>query len=203
MAPASPVLPPDITLYFVRHGETDWNATRRYQGQADIPLNDVGRAQARRNGEALRGLLPAIAAADFVASPLGRTQDTMRILRGALDLAPDGFRTDPRLVELHYGHWQGQLLSDLPRLDPAGVAGRQADPFHWRPEGGENYADLTRRLTGWLETVTRDSVVVSHGGVSRALRCMLVEGVCEADVPSLEVPQDRVLVIRGGTMDWL
>lgn len=192
-----------ITLYFVRHGETDWNATRRYQGQADIPINDKGRAQAHRNGEALRALLPDIARADFIASPLQRTLETMRILRTALGLSPDEFRTDPRLVELHYGHWQGQLQSDLPRLDPEGVAARLADPFNWRPQGGENYADLSARLVAWLASVTRDSVVVSHGGVSRAMRCLLVDGISEADVPALEVPQDRVLVIANGAMHWL
>ncbi|MBL8565330.1 MAG: histidine phosphatase family protein [Hyphomicrobiaceae bacterium] len=195
-------MPAGVTIYFVRHGETDWNATRRYQGQADIPLNDKGREQAARNGFALRALLPAVAGFDFVASPLGRTIETMRILRGALGMAADGFATDERLIELNYGHWQGQLLADLPHLDPAGVAGRAADPFNWRPRGGENYADLAGRLSGWLSTVERDCVVVSHGGVSRALRWLLV-GVDEAEIQSLPVPQDRVLVIRGEAAEWL
>lgn len=196
-------LVPGVTIYFVRHGETDWNATRRYQGQADIAINDRGRAQARRNGEALRVLLPEIAAADFVASPLGRTRETMRILRDAMGLPPDDYRTDHRLVELHYGHWQGKLQSDLPRLDPEGVAGRAADPFHWRPTGGESYVDLSRRLLDWLQSVRRDSVVVSHGGVSRALRCLLVDSVSQADVPALEVPQDRILVLADRHMRWM
>src|SRR5436190_22569107 len=102
-----------ITLYFVRHGETDWNAARRYQGQRDMPMNERGRAQARRNGEALRSFLPAIAEADFVASPLGRARETMAVLRTALDLAADDYRVDERLMELNYGHWEGQLQSDL------------------------------------------------------------------------------------------
>lgn len=194
---------PGVTIYFVRHGETDWNRARRYQGQADVPLNDFGRAQAHRNGDALRGLLPAIASADYFASPLQRTLETMRIIRSALGLDDTGFRVEPALVELNYGHWEGQLASDLPRTDPAGVEARAADPYHWRPHGGENYDDLTRRLSSWLAEVQRDSVVVSHGGVSRALRGLLVPSVREADVPSLDVPQDRVLVLREGTADWL
>ena len=55
---------PDVTIYFIRHGETEWNAEARYQGQADIPMNERGRAQAKRNGESLRPLLPGIAAAE-------------------------------------------------------------------------------------------------------------------------------------------
>lgn len=196
----TPSLPP---IYFVRHGETDWNAARRYQGQADIPLNDKGRAQARRNGETLRGLMPQIAQSAFVASPLQRTQETMRIVRATMGLEPDDFHTEPRLVELHYGRWQGQLLADLPRLDPDGVAARAADPFNWRPPGGENYVDLQRRIATWLPDLTRPCVLVSHGGVSRALRGMLVNGIEPEHVPHLEVPQDRVLLIEDGKIRWL
>lgn len=190
-------------LYFIRHGETDWNAARRYQGQADIPLNDRGRAQARRNGEALRALMPGIAGARFIASPLQRTQETMRLVRTSMGLDASGYALEPRLIELHYGSWQGQLQSELPQIDPAGVAARGADPFNWRPAGGENYVDLQRRLETWLAELDGDCVVVSHGGVSRALRGLLIEGIAPADVPALEVPQDRVLVLSDGTMSWL
>jgi probable phosphoglycerate mutase len=65
------VLKEGITLYFVRHGETDWNAVRRYQGQTDTPLNDKGRAQAARNGCELGRILGSGSQNfDFVASPL-------------------------------------------------------------------------------------------------------------------------------------
>lgn len=191
------------TIYFIRHGETDWNAARRYQGQADIPLNDIGREQARRNGQALRALLPGIAEAKYFASPLGRTLETMRIVRAQLGLDPDGFTIDARLIELNYGHWEGQLLSDLPRTDPQGLAARASDPFHWRPEGGENYADLTQRLTSWLAELAEPCVVVSHGGVSRALRGLLVEAIRPEDISQLDVPQDRILRLSGGELDWL
>jgi probable phosphoglycerate mutase len=192
----------DTTIYFIRHGETDWNAEARYQGQADVPMNEKGRAQALRNGEALRALLPGIAKADFVASPLARAVETMRIVRSVLGLAPDDFRTDERLKEAHYGDWQGTLLADLQQVDAPGIAARTADPFRWRPPGGESYEDLMARAVPWLETVTRDTVVVSHGGVSRVLRGHIL-GLDLATVPLLEVPQDRVLVLRRAEVDWL
>lgn len=193
---------PGVTLYFIRHGETDWNAQARYQGQVDIPLNDTGRAQARRNGEVLRAAIADPAAFDFVSSPLGRTRETMAIVRAAFGLTLDGVRFDDRLREMNYGHWEGQLAADLPQTDPEGVAERARDWWHWRPDGGESYEDLTKRVSSWLETITRDTVVSSHGGVSRAIRGAVVP-VDRAEVPRLTVPQDRVLVLRRGMMDWL
>jgi broad specificity phosphatase PhoE len=197
-----PVLRPGVTLYFVRHGETDWNKAARYQGQADIPLNDTGRAQARRNGEILRSLLPAIARADFVSSPLGRAVETARILRSALALEPDAFRRDPQLMELHYGHWEGHLATDLHLTDPEGVAAKARDPYGWRPRGGESYADLSVRVANWLKTLEQDTVAISHGGVSRVARGVVV-GNETADVPYLDVPQDKVLILRDGEMGWM
>jgi len=195
-------LKPGVTLYLIRHGETDWNRAQRYQGQADIPLNETGRAQARRNGQALRELLPSIASADFVSSPLSRAVETMEILRAELGLAPETYRRDPELLELHYGHWEGQLASELPASDPEGVAGKTGDPFGWRPIGGESYADLMERTVRWLYTIARDTVAVTHGGVSRVARGALL-GLDRTLVPVLEVPQDRILVLAADGMRWI
>ncbi len=193
---------PNVTIYFLRHGETDWNAERRYQGQVDIPLNDTGRAQAKRNGQALRAFLPGLAMAQFISSPLGRARETMDLVRAELGFAPGGYVIDPRLAELSYGSWEGKLQDDLPRLDAIGLAERAKDPFHWRPSGGESYADLLARTIDWLATIDRDMVVTSHGGVSRCLRAHVL-GFDENTIPDLESPQDRVLMLRANTMDWI
>lgn len=192
----------DITIYLIRHGETDWNRDRRYQGQRDIPLNDKGRAQAKRNGEALQALLPAIASAQFVSSPLGRARETMQIVRGALGLTPDAYTLDGRLRELSYGTWEGQLQQDLPNLDAAGLAERGKDPFRWRPRGGESYADLLVRVVNWQQAIEYDTVVASHGGVSRCLRAHVL-GLDPAGIPDLESPQDRVLALTTAGMRWI
>jgi broad specificity phosphatase PhoE len=192
-----------VTLYFVRHGETDWNAAQRYQGRRDIPLNAKGREQAARNGRALAGVLGARAAGlDYVASPLLRAFETMQILRSAMGLPRDAFRTDTRLSEVHYGHWEGHYWADLPQTDPEGFAARKADTWGWQPAGGESYRMLSERVAGWLADVERDTVVASHGGVSRVLRG-LVMGLEQARIPVLEVPQDKVLVIRDDSARWL
>jgi len=195
-------LKPGLTLYLVRHGQTDWNRDARYQGQRDIPLNDTGRAQARRQGETLKSRMPALAAADFVSSPLGRAVETMEIIRAALGLGVTDYRIDAAIRELSYGTWEGELASELSGKDPAGVAGKASDPFHWQPEGGESYCDLQQRIAAWLATLEHDTVAVTHGGVSRVARGALLNGDPD-DVPFLAVPQDRILVLRDATMSWL
>ncbi|HET6321857.1 MAG TPA: histidine phosphatase family protein [Hyphomicrobium sp.] len=191
-----------VTIYFIRHGETDWNAEARYQGQADIPMNATGRAQAQRNGEVLRGLLPAIARCRFIASPLSRARATMEIVRNAMGLAPQAYDLDDRLKEINYGAWQGVFAADLPAVDAEGLAARTKDTFHWRPRGGESYADLTARAVEWLGEIEEDTVVAAHGGISRVLRGHLY-GIETAAVPDLPVPQDRVLVLRRDGMEWI
>jgi len=192
----------DVTIYFIRHGETDWNAEERYQGRADIPLNPRGKVQARRNGVALKALMPGLADADFMASPLGRAQETMRIVRRELGLPIEAYRLDERLVEVDYGTWQGTLLSEVKANEPLTYAERARDPFNWRPPGGETYAEMMERTAAWLASVERDTVVVSHGGVSRSLRGLLF-GIDQREVTTLPVPQDRVLVLRAKGMRWL
>jgi probable phosphoglycerate mutase len=180
-----------ITIYFVRHGETDWNRDRRYQGQKDILLNDTGRQQAARNGRVLAVALgERTAAIDYVASPLQRAQETMQILRGELGLAPQAYRTDDRLKEVHYGYWEGQLQDDLLSTDPEGCAARDRDAWGWQPRGGESYAAMSRRVARWLEEVAGDTVVVAHGGVSRALRGLLLD-LPKSQCPVFPCPRTR------------
>jgi broad specificity phosphatase PhoE len=192
-----------VTLYYVRHGETDWNRDQRYQGQHDIPLNATGRSQAVGNGRTLAAVLGKEAAAlDYVASPLLRARETMEIMRAELGLPRQGSRTDDRLREIHYGHWEGELWNELPAKDPQGFAAREADKWAWRPTGGESYRDLSARVGQWLAEVERDAVVAAHGGVMRVLRGLSL-GLQPAEIFLLDVPQDKVLVVEAGRTSWL
>ncbi len=195
-------LKPGVQLYLIRHGETDWNREARYQGQRDIPLNETGRAQARRHGEILKSLLPQIADYDFISSPLYRAIETMRLMRATLGLDPQDFRLVPEIAELSYGHWEGELAAELPAKDPEGVAGKTADPYGWRPRGGESYGDLEVRVSRWLAGIAGNTVAVSHGGVSRVARAALL-GIDRRIVPFLEVPQDKILKLADGRMQWI
>jgi len=194
---------PDITIYFVRHGETDWNRIQRYQGQTDIPLNDTGRAQAARNGRVLGELLgQAKERFDYVSSPLERAFETMEIVRTNMGLPPRPFETDPRLKEQNFGHWEGLIWSELPKLDPDGFAARLADTWNWTPRDGENYEMVRARVLPWLDAIDRDTVVVSHGNISRTIRGIVL-GLDKAAIPKLEVPQDKVLRLMGGAAQWI
>ena len=160
-------------LYFARHGETDWNRERRLQGQHDIPLNALGRVQASRCGELLRELLerdgrPA-AQYDYVSSPLGRARETMELMRAAMGLDPEAYRTDARLMEMSFGRWEGFTFAELRAREAAALAERERDKWGFVLPGGESYAQLELRVGTWYESLERDSVVTAHGGVCRAL----------------------------------
>src|SRR5262245_52127631 len=99
------------TLYYIRHGETDWHVAGRLQGQRDVPLNTRGRAQASHCGNILRELFAPSgrdpADLDYVSSPLGRARETMELTRVALGLSPNGYHLEPRLAEISFGDWEG------------------------------------------------------------------------------------------------
>lgn len=168
---------PRPILYFARHGETDWNRERRLQGQHDIPLNALGRSQAVRGGGVLAGLLEKAGRApadfDFVSSPLGRARETMELMRGAMTLDPQAYRTDARLMEMSFGRWEGFTYAELQSREAEALAARERDKWGFVLPGGESYAQLETRVRVWYEGMERDSIVTAHGGVCRALISLL------------------------------
>nr|WP_210264442.1 histidine phosphatase family protein [Ensifer adhaerens] len=192
-------------IYVIRHGQTDWNAESRLQGQKDIPLNDTGRQQATGNGMALAAILGGDAAQfDFVASPLGRTRETMERLRRAMGLDPTLYRTDDRLKEVSFGDWEGFTLPELKRSVPERIAERRKVKWDFIPPGddAESYEILSWRIAAWLKDVNRPTVCVSHGGVIRALFKLFGE-MDEDEAASAAIPQDRLLRIAGNTIGWI
>jgi len=190
-------------FYFVRHGETDWNAERRLQGQLDIPLNDVGRRQSEQCGSTLRGLIAARrkAPADFafISSPLSRARNTMEILRGRLDLPREGYAIEPRLAELSFGRWEGLTYAEVRALDGAALAVRERDKWNFTTPDGESYAGLLARVRAWHAGVKGDIIVAAHGGVARAL--MVLFGVrTPQDAPHGDVEQGVVYEFGPGVM---
>jgi len=193
-------------LYFLRHGETDWNAEGRLQGRQDVPLNAIGAAQAARAGRKLKKLLAPRGekpqAISFQCSPLLRTRQTLRLVRAEMGLPPEGSEIDERLIEFTFGRWEGLTWPEVCARDPDLARAREADKWNFTPPGGESYAELAVRLEPWLAAQEAPSVVVSHGGVARALMAM-IGGLPEQRAPMADIWQGRVLVFSAGRFDWI
>ncbi|MER8528693.1 MULTISPECIES: histidine phosphatase family protein [unclassified Mesorhizobium] len=191
-------------VYIVRHGQTAWNAEARLQGQADTDLNELGREQASRNGRRLAELIDKPEDFDFVASPMRRTRETMERLRAAMKLDPHAYRTEPLLVELSFGDWQGFTFAELEANNPGSTRRRRLDKWNFQPpgEGAESYQMLLERVKPWFDALDRQTVCVTHGGIMRVM-FRLVLGMSEQDAVSMEVPQDRVLRLDGRRLEWL
>ncbi|MFG1346429.1 histidine phosphatase family protein [Xanthobacter autotrophicus DSM 431] len=184
--------------FLVRHGETDWNVVGRLQGRRDVPLNALGRIQAGRVGRVLHQLAGPPQDLFYVSSPLSRATETMRILRTSLDLPAAEFATDPRFAEISFGQWEGQTWPELRRRDHAGVLRRDRDPWNFAPPGGESYRTLCERVKAACAELTGDAVIVTHGGVIRAL-LHVKAGMPEDEAAILPVRQGAVYVLsRGG-----
>jgi broad specificity phosphatase PhoE len=186
---------PGPTIYYIRHGETEWNALGRLQGVQDVPLNAKGVKQAADAGAILVRLLARdrrdVTSVAFVSSPLGRARTTMELVRGALKLRPDQYAIDGRLREIGYGAWEGLTLEEAEARDPRIYARRLADKWTVAAPGGESYADVQRRVSDWYAQVASDTVAVAHGGTARTLMVAL----------GLETPQSAAdLLIEQGVV---
>lgn len=150
-----------MRVLLVRHGQSEWNAGRVLQGQADVPLSDLGRAQAAALRPVVDGLSPDMA----VTSDLLRAAETAAIL---------GYPTARRelgLREIDVGIWQGRPIPDLIAEDAESYAGWRAGYF--KPDGGEDWGAFVARVETAIRTECVDAsgktlLMVCHGGVIRA-----------------------------------
>jgi broad specificity phosphatase PhoE len=194
-------------LWFIRHGETDFNREGRLQGQQDTPLNAKGREQASAVGRALRKLAGAEmaalnAAGAFVSSPFERTRRTMELALTAMGFEPGTYALDDRLKELTFGAWEGFTWSEIEARDPQGAVARAADKWEFVPPGGESYAGLARRVAPWVEAIAGDVFVASHGGVARALM-YLIAGAAPQTAAEVPIQQGRAILFAGGRFEWV
>jgi broad specificity phosphatase PhoE len=145
------------TLLLVRHGETDWNAQNRWQGQCDVPLNEIGRTQARLLGQRLTrlwevGALPI--PQRLLASDLCRATETAALLESGLLL-----ETDTRLRERGFGSWEGKSHDEVGYAP--GSSPRAAD--------AESQESVWERVVAATEPLEGCVLIVGHGGALRAL----------------------------------
>ncbi|MGA4669608.1 histidine phosphatase family protein [Propionibacteriaceae bacterium Y1923] len=149
------------TLILIRHGLTDWNAAGRFQGQADVPLNEIGHLQAASMARAVSGMRPEV----LYASPLTRTRQTMAPLAEAVGLA---VAYDDRLKEIHVGLWEGYSGEEVDQLDPEFFPGLRAGKDMRRSAEGETAEETGARFADAVRDIVaahpgKRIAVVSHG----------------------------------------
>jgi broad specificity phosphatase PhoE len=150
-------------LWLVRHGQTDWNLTGRWQGQSpDAPtLNETGRAQAI----ALRELLRDVRFAALYSSDLLRSRATAELLAEPLGLT---VTLEPRLREINLGAWEGMLSEDIEAQYPQELTERKRDPWHARAPGGESPREVAERVRAAVDEIAERHrgeavLIVAHG----------------------------------------
>jgi probable phosphoglycerate mutase len=191
-----------LTLYFARHGQTEANVKKQFSGVKDTPLTPLGREQARQVGETLLETLGQSPAVDFVSSPLQRAKTTMTIVRETIGLPGDGFRTDPRLIEIDLGIWDQLTDDEAKALDPPFFERRMHDKWNVRIPQGENYADVAKRIESFCREITRDTFIVSHGATTRILRGLFA-GLSAQEMSALDEPQGVVFCVRDNVVTRL
>lgn len=189
-----------LTLYFARHGETEANIKKQFQGDTvDTPLTKRGHKQAKTLAKILKHHIADPASLAYVCSPLHRTRTTMELVREHLDLPKRGYKTDKRLREIDLGKWDGLTHKQARALDPALFDKRQHDKWNVRVPGGENYADVSARAQSWIHSLKRDTFAISHGAFTRILRG-LFQGLDARAMSDLDEPQGVVFRVRGNTI---
>jgi broad specificity phosphatase PhoE len=190
-------------LYFIRHGETEFNVAQRLQGRSETRLNARGRTQSREYAGILRDLFERdrCQPSDFayVSSPLLRARETMELLRSELGLDPKAYDIDDRLAEISYGGWEGFTLAEVQARDPGVLQRREQDKWDFVPPGGESYREVADRVAAWYATVTRDSVIAAHGGVARALMANF-HILPKEEATHADILHGVVYVFDGGTL---
>ncbi len=160
-------------LIVLRHGRTSWNAEGRFQGQADIPLDERGLAQARHAAVVLAELAPAA----IVASDLGRAQQTAEALAVKTGLEVG---TDRRLREIHVGSWEGLTAAEVIEVDPELGARYLRGEDVRRSATGETIAEVADRVAEALTEIGEAAedgstvIVVMHGLAARVGVCRYV-----------------------------
>lgn len=158
------------TIYLARHGQTAWNLAGRWQGHTDIPLDDVGRAQARALAEMLRGR----GVGSVHASDLARARETAEIVAAVLGVGP--VTVDADLRERCFGIFEGLTRQQCATQHAEVFARYRADPRQ-HPPGAESQQALLDRMLAAVRRTAEDPsgddeaarLIVSHGGSIRVL----------------------------------
>jgi probable phosphoglycerate mutase len=188
-------------FYLIRHGETDWNLEGRWQGHTDIPLNAIGRAQARRLASRLR--TAGVRFNAIYSSDLQRAWETAQIVGAALHLAPQPL---PALREIDVGGWSGLTRAAIAARDPEIVARLESGEDVARG-GGERFVDLYTRVVGAVERLAADHpgqtlALFTHGGPIRALLMHAARDRAGLPPRHIRIGNTAISILIGDAAGW-
>ncbi|HMS95491.1 MAG TPA: histidine phosphatase family protein [Tabrizicola sp.] len=181
---------PEILI--LRHGQTEWNLARRFQGMMDSPLTDLGVRQANAQGRILAAHLGAARNHQMLASPQPRALRTAELALGGLGRVA---LPDTRLREIALGEWEGLRREDVALRHVL----EEDDVFWWMDHapGGEGHAAVAARTSTLLAEISRPTILVTHGIASCHLRGQLL-GLSLSETATLTGEQGVVYCIRDG-----
>ena len=186
-------------LYLVRHGQTRWNTEARFQGQFDSPLTDLGHNQATRIGRALAAEIGTRAEPiRAYVSPLGRTRATAKLIGLSL---PMSIVEEPKLMEVHFGDWEGLTREDILSRFGSDPALRPID-WQFQAPGGETLDVVLDRVSDWYAKIETPAVIVTHGIISRLVRGLYAK-LGHEEMLALPVSQDGYFRLDGGHVEFV
>ena len=190
---------PMPAIVLVRHGETHWNRSYRYQGQKDSPLTLTGIAQACAVAATLRRRIGDPRDYRVWSSPLGRTKQTAALLCEEMDIPFAAVTFDDRLMECHYGRWEGLTPDEIRAKHPEDLRSHEANPWTHTVPGGENFATVAARVRCWLDEAGPGGplIVVAHGGSGRVLRGLYL-GLDPQAIFAFDEPQSTAFILADG-----
>jgi len=164
-----------MKLLLIRHGQTDWNLSRRFQGQSDVLLNEIGRKQAKALAKRLSNQ-----SFDFVySSDLQRAIETAKIICSGSECHSDPHQ-DPRLREIKFGDWEGLTYNEIQEKYPGSLATWERDMYSSSPPNGETLEALAKRTGSFLDDLLKTHkdntvLIVAHSGVLQVLICLALD----------------------------
>lgn len=209
-----------MKLYFVRHGETDWNKARKIQGQVDIPLNEFGRMLAKKTAKGLADIPFTVC----YTSPMGRAKETAELILAGRDVP---IVIDERIVEMGFGEYEGKCCSKKGWELPDNFHCFFTDPVNYiAPKGGEGFADVKKRTGDFLEELyqkeelqDKNVLLSTHGaalcGILSLMKGLPISGywqqgvhkncavsIAEVKDGKIEILQENVTYYQEAVQDW-
>lgn len=162
-------------IIFLRHGETEWNIKGKYQGDADIEINEIGKQNSKENGRWIQKFLKEknIKKINCMVSPLKRTQKSLEIVIDNLQVEIKKIEMVQELREINVGHWQGLTTIEVKEKFYEERKNRKKNRWRFKPKNGESLNDRAKTLIEKIQGIKQPTIVITHAGIIRIIQYYL------------------------------